>query len=192
MPFELKVVGSAAASAVVQIRSQVTGQLVSVHHTEGQDVAREALLFEIDSHPFQENLKQAEANLARDRAQLRQAEANLLRNVAELRNAETNEVRYADLARQGIVSREQQEQMHTAADIARESVRASQTAIERARTAMESDLAAIDKAQLELSYCRITSPLAGRSGIFLVHPGNLVSANSGSRLVVINQIPPFL
>jgi multidrug efflux system membrane fusion protein len=191
VPFELKVVGSAAASAVVQIKSQVTGQLVSVHLTEGQDVARQALLFEIDSRPFQENLKQAEANLARDRAQLRQAEANFLRNVAELKNAETNEARYADLARQGIVSREQQEQMHTAADVARESVRASQAAIESARAAMESDLAAIDKAKLDLSYCRIMSPLAGRAGNLLVHPGNLVTANAGSPLVVIHQISPI-
>ena len=74
VPFELRVVGSAMASAAVQVKSQVAGQIVAVHFTEGQNVAKGALLFEIDARPYQEALKQAEAALARDRAQLRQAE----------------------------------------------------------------------------------------------------------------------
>ncbi|MCC6590753.1 MAG: efflux RND transporter periplasmic adaptor subunit [Bryobacterales bacterium] len=191
IPFELKVVGSALASSTVQVKSQVAGQLVEVHLTEGQDVKKDALLFEIDPRPYVEILKQAEATLARDRAQLRQAEANLSRSIAELKNAEANEERYADLAKQGIISKQQYEQMRTTADVARESSKAAQAAIESARAAVQSDQAAIDKAKLDISYCQIKAPLSGRAGNLLVHPGNLVQANGNAPLVVINQIAPI-
>jgi multidrug efflux system membrane fusion protein len=137
VPFELRVVGSAMASETVQVKSQVAGQIVAVHFKEGQSVAKGALLFEIDARPFQEALKQAEANLARDRAQLRQAEANLARDVAQAKNAEADAVRYANLTKEGIISKQQNEQVRTSADVFKESVRGAQAAIESARAAAE-------------------------------------------------------
>ena len=190
IPFELKVVGAAAASSVVQVKSQVAGQLIKVHLAEGQDVVKDSVLFEIDPSPYQEALKQAEAGLARNRALLRQAEANLARGIAESRNAEANAQRYAALTREGVISREQNEQARTAADVQREAVRAAEATIESARAAIQSDLASIDKAKLDLSYCQIKAPLSGRAGNLLVYPGNLVSAN-GNPLVVINRVSPL-
>lgn len=190
IPFELKVVGAAAPSSVVQVKSQVAGQLIKVHLAEGQDVVKDSVLFEIDPSPYQEALKQAEAGLARNRALLRQAEANLARGIAEAKNAEANAQRYAALTKEGVISREQNEQARTAADVQREAVRAAEAAIESARAAIQSDLAAIDKAKLDLSYCQIKAPLSGRAGNLLVYPGNLVSAN-GNPLVVINRVSPL-
>src|SRR6185369_8587574 len=66
VPTELRVIGTVEASAIVQIKSQVSGQLLSVSFTEGQNVAKDDLLFEIDPRPYQEALRQAEANVARD------------------------------------------------------------------------------------------------------------------------------
>lgn len=190
VPFEIRVVGSAMASEAVQVKSQVAGQIVAVHFTEGQNVAKGELLFEIDARPYQEALKQAEAALARDRAQLRQAEANLARDVAQAKNAEADAVRYANLTKEGIISKQQNEQVRTSADVFKESVRGSQAAIESARAAVQSDLAAIDKVKLDLAYCRIQAPIAGRTGNLLITPGNLVAANGAAALVVINQISP--
>lgn len=190
IPFELKVVGSAAASSVVQVKSQVTGQLMKAHLTEGQDVVKDSVLFEIDPRPYQEALKQVEAGLARNRALLRQAEANLARGIAEAKNAEANARRYAALTKEGVISREQNEQVRTTADAQREAVRAAEAAIESARAAIQSDLASIDKAKLDLAYCQIKAPLSGRVGNLLVYPGNLVSANGSAPLVVINQVSP--
>ena len=51
IPFELRVVGTVEASATVQVKSQIAGQLDRVHFTEGQNVAKGDLLFEIDSRP---------------------------------------------------------------------------------------------------------------------------------------------
>ena len=61
MPFEVRVVGNVEASSAVQVKSQVAGPLDKVHFTEGQNVAKGDLLFEIDSRPFREALRQAEA-----------------------------------------------------------------------------------------------------------------------------------
>src|SRR4051794_19845267 len=54
VPTELRVVGSVEASAIVQVRSQVAGPLLRVAFTEGQNVAKDDLLFEVDKRPFAE------------------------------------------------------------------------------------------------------------------------------------------
>ncbi len=190
VPLELRVVGSAEASATVQVKSQVAGQLLKANFSEGQSVSMGARLFEIDARPYQEALRQAEALLARDQAQLRQAEANLARDQAQTRNAEADAVRYAELLREGIISKAQNDQVRTSADVARESARASQAAIESARAAIQNDMAAIEKAKLDIAYCAIDAPLSGRTGNLLVHPGNLVGVN-GTPLVVIHQVSPI-
>ena len=42
-----------------------------------------------------------------------------------------------------------------------------------------------------ISYCHIASPINGRVGLRLVDPGNLVTANSTTTLVVVTQIQPI-
>ena len=190
VPFALSIVGSVEASAIVQVKSQVAGELLRVHFTEGQNVAKGDLLFEIDPRPFEGSLRQSEAAVTRDRAQLRQAEATLARENAQSKNADQEAKRYAELAQAGVISKAQHDQVSTSADISREAVRAAQAAIESARASIESNLAAVDKAKLELSYCRIYSPIAGRTGNLLVNAGNLVKANDVP-LVVINQVTPI-
>jgi multidrug efflux system membrane fusion protein len=190
MPFEIRVVGSVEPASTIQVKSQVAGVLERVHFTEGQNVAKGALLFQIDDRPFRESLRQAEAAVARDRAQLRQAEATLARDTAQARNAEADASRFGELAKAGIISKTQQEQYRTSADVTKESVRSAQAAIESASAALDSDLAAIERAKLDLSYTQIRSPISGRAGNLLVHPGNLVKANDVP-LVVLNQVSPI-
>jgi multidrug efflux system membrane fusion protein len=43
---------------------------------------------------------------------------------------------------------------------------------------------------VQLSYCHITAPIAGRVGLRLVDPGNVVQASAGTVLVVITQVQP--
>src|ERR1035441_4881664 len=83
VPTELRVVGTVEASAIVQIKSQISGQLMRVSFTEGQNVTQGELLFEIDPRPFQEALRQADANVSRDRATITQMEATLARDSAQ-------------------------------------------------------------------------------------------------------------
>ena len=44
---------------------------------------------------------------------------------------------------------------------------------------------------VEVAYCHITSPITGRVGLRLADPGNLVTANSTTALVVVTQIQPI-
>jgi len=189
VPTELRVVGSVEASAIVQVKSQIGGELVKVGFTEGQNVAKGDLLFEIDPRPYQEALLQAEASVARDRAQIAQYEATLARDSAQARFNESDLERNLELQKEHLVSKQQADQSRASADVARESARATQASIESAKAALESDQAAVGAARLNLSYCQIRAPLAGRTGNLLVHAGNLVKANDVA-LVVIHQLAP--
>ncbi|HEY6008061.1 MAG TPA: efflux RND transporter periplasmic adaptor subunit [Geobacteraceae bacterium] len=163
VPVQVRAIGNVEAYNTVAIKSQVNGQLAKVHFKEGQDVAKGALLFTIDPRTFEAALKQAEAALAKDQAQERYA-----REQAK---------RYGDLLKDGIVTQEQYDNLRTNAEAFGASVAA--------------DRAAIDSARVNLSYCTIRSPIAGRTGNLMVQPGNLVKANDNPVLVTINQISPI-
>jgi multidrug efflux system membrane fusion protein len=189
VPTELRVVGTVDASSVVQVKSQVAGQLERVAFTEGQNVNKGDLLFVIDRRPFQEALRQAEAAVGRDKAMIAQAEAVLARDSAQAKFAETDAARYAELSKAGVVSKSQYDQSRTTAEVSREAAKATQASIESARAALESDMAAVANAKLNLSYCDIHAPIAGRTGNLLVHQGNLVKVND-TPMVVIHQVAP--
>jgi multidrug efflux system membrane fusion protein len=191
VPTEIHAVGTVEASAVIQVKSQISGELVRVAFTEGGNVNQGDLLFEIDSRPYREALRQAEAAVTRDAAQLRQAEATLARDVAQSKTADTDAARYAQLAKDGVVARSQDDQFRTAAEALRASIQADQAAIESSRASLESDRSAVDRVKLDLNYCEIHSPVTGRAGNLLVHAGNLVAANGATALVVINQLEPI-
>jgi multidrug efflux system membrane fusion protein len=163
MPLEIRVIGTAEPYSTVAIHAQITGQLMSVNFKEGDDVRQGQVLFSLDRRPLEAALQQAQANLARDRAQATNAEA-----IAN---------RYQDLTDRGIATREQ---LGTS--------RAGATAL---NAAVEADRAAVDNAKVQLEYATIASPISGRTGALMVHAGNLVRANDTTPLVVINQVTPM-
>ncbi len=162
VPIQVHAIGNVEAHSTVSIKAQVAARVEKAYFTEGQDVRKGDLLFTLDRRPSDAALQQAEANLAKDQAQLE--------------NAKAEADRYTKLFQEGIVSKEQYDSMRTNADALAASVRA--------------DKAAIEKAQIDLSYCTIQSPIDGRTGALLVHPGNLVKDNDAT-LVVVNQIHPI-
>ena len=162
VPVEVTAIGHVEAFSTVGIKAQVNGTLLSVGFREGQNVKAGDLLFRIDPRPFQASLAQAEANLARDRAQAK--------------NAGADAARYAGLVEKDYVTREQYDQVRANAEALASTVHASEAAVENAR--------------LQVAYCTITAPIAGRTGGLLLHPGNVVKANDDKPLVVINQIEP--
>lgn len=162
VPLQVSVIGNVEASSIVAIKAQVGGTLTKVHFTEGQDVKKGELLFTIDPRPYEAALKQAEAILARDRAQHE--------------NARAEERRYAELVKKGYVSQTQYEQVHTNA--------AALEAVAQASRAQ------VENAQLQLAYCTIRSPLSGRTGSLVAYEGNLIKASADAPMVTINQIQP--
>ena len=163
VPVQVRAIGNVEAFSTVSIKAQVSGPVMSVHFTEGQDVNKGDLLFSIDPRPFQVALEQAQAALAKD--------------TALLDNAKAQEDRYAKLLREGVIAQEQYDQFRT-------NYQAYQAAV-------AVDQALIDNAKLNLAYCTIRSPIDGRTGSLAVHVGNLVKANDVPILVVINQVSPI-
>lgn len=161
-PVQLRAIGRVQPLKTVDVHALVTGQLMNVFFREGQDVAAGDRLFQIDPRPYQATLSQAGATLARDEAQAR--------------NAESEAARYADLVKKDYVTKEEYEKFTSGAAAARAVVAA--------------DRAAVENARLQMSYCDIRSPMAGRTGSVQVHAGNMVHPNDQSPLVVINQIAP--
>ena len=163
MPVQFEAVGTVEPYSTVSIRSQVTGAITKVHFQEGQDVKEGDLLFTVDPRPFEATLKQAEANLAKDRA--------------VLANAREQARRYEELVKKQYVSQEQYDQIKTNADAVEATV--------------DADKATVENAKVQLSYCRIFSPVTGRTGSLLVNEGNVVRTNDATPLVTINQVSPI-
>jgi multidrug efflux system membrane fusion protein len=190
VPVQIRPIGNVESYASITIKAQVAGELVRIHFTEGQEVKKGDLLFEIDRRPYEQALHQAEANLNRDIAQEKQAEANLARDLAQAENARTQAARYAKLAAEGVVSKEQNDTMRTTANSADESARADRAAIDSASAAVVADKAAVQKARLDLEYCEIRAPIDGRTGSLQVKQGTLIKSNADTSMVTINQLYP--
>lgn len=190
VPTDIRVVGTAEASAIVQVKSQIAGELVSVNFAEGQNVTKGQLLFRIDPRPYEEALRQAQANVERDRAQISQAEAGLARDSAQVKFADAEAKRQAELSSGGLTPKSTFDQAQSTAESARATVSASRAAIDTAKASLAADEAAVATAKLNLSYCDIPAPISGRTGNLLVHSGNLVKVNDVP-LVVIHQISPI-
>jgi multidrug efflux system membrane fusion protein len=163
MPVRLYAIGNVEPFTSVAVKARVDGQIVSVHFKEGEEVKQGAVLFEIDSRPFAAALKQAQANLAKDKA--------LLDRAVE------QEKRYKDLLAKNFISPDAYEQVRTNMETAAATVRADEAALENARLSVE--------------YCTIRSPVTGYAGRIQIQQGNLVKANDTNPLVTINQVVPI-
>src|SRR5215204_7251798 len=166
--------GKIVAREVVSIQPQVSGRIVKIHFTDGANVKRGQLLFTIDPRPFESNLKQTQANLAKDVAGKKQAEANLAREVAREKWGLAQVERYRVLVEQGVVPREQYGQLRADYDSLKANSEAARAAVRSAEETIKVDQAAIDTAKVQLSYCYIQAPIDGRAGQRLVDVGNVV------------------
>jgi len=162
MPIFLTALGTVTPYMSVTVKARVSGQLLPVHFTEGQEVREGQTIMVIDPKPYQAALDQAKGTLAHDQALLKNAQA------------EYN--RYKALFDAGVVSKE--------------TLDADQATLGQYEGAIQSDNAAIETAQLQLNWCSIQSPINGKIGLRLVDPGNIISANT-TNLVIINQLKPI-
>ena len=162
MPIFLTALGTVTPNMSVTVKARVSGQLLPVKFTEGQEVRQGQTIMEIDPQPYRAALDQAKGTLAHDQALMK--------------NAQTEYNRYQALYSAGVVSKEQME-----------TYQATQGQYEGAIAA---DKATVENAQLQLSWCTIQSPINGRLGLRLVDPGNIIMANT-TNLIVINQFQPI-
>ncbi len=162
VPVQIKAVGTVEALSSVLIKPQVAGVITNIAFKEGQLVNKGDLLATIDARPFESALAQAKANLNKD--------------LAQAKNARELAARYENLVKKDYVTKEQYDQVRTNA--------------EAFEASAEADRAAVQNVQLQLNYCTIRSPIAGRTGNIMVHAGNVVKANE-TDIVQIHQVDPI-
>jgi membrane fusion protein, multidrug efflux system len=162
VPITLDSLGTVTPLATVTVHPQVTGPLVKIDFDEGQQVKAGDVLAEIDPRPFQAALDQAQGQLQHDQALLANARVDL--------------ERYKTLLAQN--------------SVAEQTYATQQAAVLQDEATVVADRAAVETARLNLSYCRMTSPVAGSVGLRQVDIGNVVTAYSTS-IVVVTQLQPM-
>lgn len=162
MPENLQELGTVTPTATVTVLPQLSGYLTEVAYKEGQDVAKGQFLAQIDPRQYQIDKQQSQAQLAKDQASLGQARADLARYT----------------------------QLHAQKSIAEQTFTDQQFTVQEDEAAVKADRAAIAQDDLDLAYCHITAPVAGRVGLRLVDPGNYVTASSSPGIVTITTMKP--
>lgn len=159
----LDAIGTVTPVYTVSITSQVSGVVVAVQFTEGQRVNKGDSLVEIDSRPYRASLLQAQGALERDQNVLAQAQMDLERyRAAWARNA-----------------------------IAKQTLDDQEKLVLQEKGTVKNDQGTVQFDQIQVDYCHITAPIAGRVGLRLVDPGNVVQADGSVTLAVITQIEPI-
>lgn len=159
----LDAIGTVTPINSASIASQVAGMIAAVHYKEGQFVSKGDLLIEINSAPYRANLMQAEGALLRDQNLLAQARMDLKR--------------YEAAWRRRAISRQQFEDQ--------------EKLVRQYEGTVQNDLGVVKYAQIQVGYCSITAPFAGRVGLQLVDPGNLVQATGSPVLAVVTETAPI-
>ena len=156
--------GHVSSYSRVEVKPRVSGHIISVHFSEGQEVEKGDLLFKIDPRKTEASLEQAKATLANDEARLINAQNNYNRAKALFESV------------QPLISREEMDSITTSLRTAEASVAA--------------DKASIENILLTLEFSEITAPIAGKTGAIQVDLGNVVASDADT-LVSINQIHPI-
>ena len=156
-------IGTVTPVYTASITSQVTGPVIAVRFKEGQIVRKGDPLIEIDPRPFEATLLQAQGVLERDQAVLAQATMDRDRyREAWARNA---------IPKQTLDDQEK-------------------VVLQDAGT-VKNDEGTVKFDQIQVDYCHIRAPIAGRVGLRLVDPGNVVQNSGTTTLAVIAQIQPI-
>jgi multidrug efflux system membrane fusion protein len=163
MPVVLSAPGTVEPFATVEVKPRVDGQISEVAFVEGQEVKAGDILFRLDDRLIRAQMRQAEANITRDKASLIDAEAILKRREA--------------LVAKAIVSEAATETQRSAVEVLKASIAAGQAQFEGWRT--------------QLDYLTIVAPISGRTGVVKTKIGANVRMADAASLVVINQTRPI-
>jgi membrane fusion protein, multidrug efflux system len=162
VPITIDALGTVTPLATVTVHPQVSGPITKINFIEGQMLKAGALLAEIDARPFKAAVDQSKGQLDRDTAMFTNAKIDLARYKTLLAENSVSEQQYAT----------------------------QRATVDQDEGTVAADVANLEAAQLNLDYCRITTPITGLVGLRQVDVGNLVQANS-TEIVVVTQMQPM-
>ncbi len=163
VPVVVDALGTVTPLATVTVQTQISGYLTDVKFTEGDVVKKGDALAEIDQRQYDILKAQYEGQLAHDQGLLAQAKADL--------------IRYQTLAKQNSIALQQTEDQ--------------EFLVQQYEGTVKQDQALVAAQALNITYCHIVSPVAGRVGLRLVDPGNYVTPSSTTGIAVVTQLQPI-
>jgi len=156
--------GRIEAMDKVDLRARVDGFLEKRLFTEGQDVKAGDLLFIIEKAPYQADIENVDAAIARAQATLDQAELEQRRQVELVKKQAAAQARLDETT-----------------------ARSSE-----ARADLRKQQASLTTAELNLGYTDIKAPIAGRVGRSYFSVGNFVGPQSGTLASIVSQDPMYV
>jgi membrane fusion protein, multidrug efflux system len=157
-------IGRIQAINRVALVARVTGFLEKRLFTEGTEVKKDALLYQIEQPPFQAQVDASKANVAQLEAQHQNAKAALDRA-------------------QDLLAKNAGPQSNVDSALASERSLAAQ---------IEGAQAQLKTAQINLDYTDIHAPIEGRITSTAITEGNVVSPTSGTLATIVSQDPMYV
>jgi multidrug efflux system membrane fusion protein len=163
VPYQVDALGTVTPMASVAIKSRLDNEITAVHFSDGARVKQGDVLLQLDTRAIEAQIRQAEGQLARDRAQLDGAERDV-RRYTELVAKSATPVTNLDNAK---------------------------TQSDTFRAAIQADQAVLDNWRVQLSYCTITAAITGRISAASVKVGNFLRSADLTPIATLNQISPI-
>jgi len=163
VPYQVDALGTVTPMASVAIKSRLDNEITAVRFADGSRVKTGDVLLQLDTRALEAQIRQAEGNIARDRAQLEGAERDVRR--------------YTDLVAKGATPVTNLDNAKTQSDTF--------------RAAIQADQAVYDNLRVQLSYCTITAAISGRISAASVKVGNFVRSADLAPIATLNQIAPI-
>ena len=163
VPLQVDALGTVTPMASVAIKSRLDNEILDVRFADGARVKRGEVLLTLDTRGLEAQIRQAEGNVARDKAQLDGAERDFKR--------------YSELVAKGATPVTNLEN--------------AKTQTETFRAAIKADEAALENLRVQMSFCTITAAISGRISAASVKVGNFVRSADLTPIATINQISPI-
>jgi multidrug efflux system membrane fusion protein len=165
MPYRVEGIGTIQPVVSVAIRSRVDSQVEKVHFRDGATVKAGDILVTLDSRGIDAQILQAEATLAKDKAQLEKAQRDVERIQGLVERNTVGAVQLAD----------------------------ARTTVEVLKATVAQDEAQMQSLRVLRTYYEVRAPASGRVGISGVRAGTVIRASSdnATALATINQLAPI-
>jgi len=162
VPVRIEVLGSVTPIASVAIKPRIDTEIVGVHFRDGAMVQQGDLLFTLDSRAIEAQIKQVQGLLEGAKANLEQAERDVARYTELIAKNATTQVTLNNAITQSNIY----------------------------RAMVNSNTGQLENLNIQLTYCSIRAPIAGRASMAAVKVGNFVRQADLTPLATIIQIAP--